>query len=304
MKVFVTGAAGFVGTNLVSTLLTKGYEVSAWTHRQESSLNQQNERLKVFYGDLSDTSQESYKKIEKAIEGSQIIIHLAAKTSQAPSTAGLCEQVNVDATAKLIEICKKYSVKKFIFLSTQSAKISRPSHYGASKKKAEDLLLQSHIDTVIFRPAIIYGGGNAGIFKKFVNIIQKFPVVPIPSTSVTFQPVFIDDVVQSIVRAIEVNQFSTRIYDIAGATSVTFPELIRMVAHSLHLKRIIIPVPMNLALLGAVLLSKILAKPSVTVDNLIGLTEVTPINLDPLKKDLGINPVSLQEGLQKTFSSN
>ena len=129
-------------------------------------------------------------------------------------------------------------------------------------------------------------------------------MLPVPSTDVRFQPVYIGDVARSVVSAIEQDRLSTRIFDVAGPDAVTFPQLIHRVAESKNLSRVLVPVPMALALLGARILSKVMKRPPVTVDNLIGLTEATPIDLEPMKKELHVVPVPLNEGLRMSFGLN
>lgn len=286
MKVFITGASGFVGRNLVSRLAQKGRQSVTWSRRQE--------------GDLTDPSFDS--KLRASLKGCDAVVHMAAKTSEAPSRAGQSQSVNVEGTAKMAALAKEAGIKKFVFVSSQSAKISHPGPYGASKKKAEDIVAASGLDWVILRPAIIYGGGEAGIFKKFVAIVDKLPVIPIPHTRVTFQPVFVNDVVDAIISVLEKPLPPSRLYDVVGPDAVSFPNLIREVARAKGLKRILIPIPMPLAILGARLLALVMNQPPVTVDNLVGLSEKTTVDIRPLIEELKVLPVSLREGLKASFS--
>ncbi len=299
-RVFVTGASGFVGRNVAATLISKGYGVVCWNHRAGFSLD----KAQVFSGDLADASDSARRALGDALRGCDAVVHLAGKTSEGTANAEYTESVNVGATQRLAELAKECGVKRFVFVSSQSARISRAGSYGASKKRAEDVLLKSGVDAVILRPAIIYGSGNAGLFKKFADIVRKVPVIPIPYTAVTFQPVFVGDVVSSILSALEVSNPAERIFDVAGPDAVTFPGLIRAVARELGFSRVLIPVPMGLCILGAKMLALVLKKPPVTVDNLVGLTEVTPINLRPLKEILNVEPVRLSDGLKLALKVN
>jgi len=256
-----------------------------WSRRQE--------------GDLTDPSLDS--KLRSALKGCDAVLHMAAKTSESPSSQGQSKSVNIEGTAKMTAFAKEAGIKRFIFVSSQSAKISRPGPYGASKKKAEDIVAASGLNWVIFRPAIIYGGGEAGIFKKFVTIVEKLPLIPIPYSPVTFQPVFVNDVVESIVSALEKPALSLKTYDVAGPDAVNFSDLIRAVARAKGLQRVLIPLPMSLAILGARGLALIMKSPPVTVDNLLGLSEKTPVDIRPIIEELKVQPVPLREGLKSSF---
>ena len=299
MKIFITGASGFVGRRLLDACFIHNYSVSVWVHQQKSLSLFQDKSFQLNYGDLGDSKNK--KQLLQALTGQEIIVHLAGKTPQTATREEVSDSSNVQSMKQLIDCAKQTQIKKIIYVSTQSVKITNPSRYGASKKMAEEMLQSSGLDYVILRPAIIYGSGEAGIFKKFVNLIQKLPVLPIPSTSVLFQPVSVDDVVNAILK-IAIKNIQTKIMDVAGPTSVTFAQFIQLTAQAQKLDRIVIPFPMPVAILGAKFLTLLTDHPPVTVENLIGLSESTSIDLNPLKNELNIEPTSLSEGLKKVFS--
>ena len=301
MKVFVSGASGFVGRNLIGHLLERGHRVSAWQHRESASLETSHPNLSVQWGDLADPGSDI--KLKASLQGCDRIVHLAAKTSEDPSSQSQSRSVNIDGTDKLVRFAKGAGVSRFIFISSQSAKITHPGNYGASKKKGEEVVLASGLDAVVLRPAIIYGPGEAGIFKKFVTLVENIPVIPIPHSAITFRPVYVGDVVRCVTAAIEGPKYSARIYDVAGADPISFPQLIRKVAQTKKLFRLLIPIPMPLAILGAKALALVMKKPPVTVDNLIGLTETTAVDLKPMMEYLKVVPVSLEEGLRRSLGA-
>ncbi|OGR83379.1 MAG: hypothetical protein A2636_06260 [Elusimicrobia bacterium RIFCSPHIGHO2_01_FULL_64_10] len=297
MKILVTGATGFLGSNLIPALLERGDEVTAWRRRESDRPRLENPRLRHAWGDLADASPENLSRLKDAMSGCQGVVHLAAKTSQDPSSRLEADAVNIEGTERLLDCAKSSGVRRFVYASSQSAKISNPGIYGATKKKSEELVLRSGLDAVVLRPAIIYGPGNAGIFSKFVKIVKRLPVIPVPWTEVPFQPVYVGDVVGAVLGALDAGSHPQNVYDVAGPDPVTFPGLISRVARTLGLTRPLIPVPMGLAILGARLLSGIMRRPPVTVDNLIGLTESTPLDLGPMARDLKVAPMALDAGL-------
>lgn len=299
MKIFITGATGFIGQHLTASLLEKGHEVVGWGPHPEKLAPC--DRLILKKGDLADASSEAERDLQAAMAGAEAVVHLAAKTSERAADPKAMSSVNAKGTERLLASAKKNKVKKFVLVSSQSTKVSKPGNYGATKKEAEQAVLASGLDAVILRPAIVYGPGSAGLFKKFVELVRKFPVIPVPQTNTTFQPVFVSDVVDAIVKALESGGGRTSIYDVAGPDVVTFSGLIRQVAKAQGLVRFLIPIPLGLMMMAARILSKITSNPPVTPDNLIGLTEVTSIDLNPLKRDLHVDPLGLKEGLQKTF---
>ncbi len=281
MKVFVTGSSGFVGRNLVPHLLKNKIEVSEWKGRSQ--------------GDLTDSKIDG--ALKNAMSGCDAVIHMAAKTSEDPSGQAEAAAVNIEATKKLLTLAQSLGIKRFVFVSSQSAKITNPGNYGASKKKAENLVLSSGMDAVVLRPAIIYGPGNAGIFKKFVGLVEKLPILPLPYTNVTFQPVYVGDVVSAITSSAITEKLPRREYDVVGPDEVNFLQLIKAVAKAKGFSRFFIPIPMPIAILGAKFLALFLKKPPVTVDNLIGLSEKTPVDIRPMVNELKVSPTPLAEGL-------
>ncbi len=145
-RVLVTGGAGFIGRRVVRALLAEGHEVTVADLRSFPD-----PEVHTFVGDLCDADAAA-----RAVQpGTDVIIHLAAVTSvlasvQDPVSTHL---LNVDATARLLELCRENEVGTFLFASTNAVvgnvgnavineqTVLRPlTPYGATKAAAEMLL--------------------------------------------------------------------------------------------------------------------------------------------------------------------
>jgi len=164
MKVLVTGGSGFIGTNLVDFLVSKGYKVM----NLSNSAPKKNEHLKFWSeSDLTDLDDFPRKAFEFKPE---CIIHLAAKTDIGYRNIS-DYSTNVVMTRNILEIVKMTrSVKRLVIASTQL--VHRPGHllkseddyeplnaYAESKVESEKLLKESKLECcwVIIRPTYIWG---------------------------------------------------------------------------------------------------------------------------------------------------
>lgn len=135
-RVLITGGAGFIGSNLASQLLGMGYEItildnlSEQIHGEVSSLNSELKgKVKFIHGDVR-----SKKDWLKAIEGVDVIIHLAAETGTGQSMYRVQKyaDVNISGTAIMLDqlVNEKHSVKKVIVASSRAI-------YGEGKYKCD-----------------------------------------------------------------------------------------------------------------------------------------------------------------------
>src|SRR5437879_5690070 len=117
MKILVTGGAGFIGSNLVSFCLQRGYAVRILDNL--SSGHQQNleglAAAEFILGDIRDT-----EKVSRAVAGVDTIFHLAASVGNKRSIDQPVEdsEINVIGTLRLLEGARNAEVRKFIFSSS------------------------------------------------------------------------------------------------------------------------------------------------------------------------------------------
>lgn len=182
----ITGATGFVGQALLDR--AKG-DLRALARQP------QNPRDKVEWiaGDLADK-----RALTKLLKGTEAVLHVAGVVN-APDQAGF-EAGNVTGTMNVIEAAKKAGVPRLIFVSSLSAREPDLSLYGASKARAERLVMASGLDWTIVRPSAIYGPRDAEMFELFR--LAKWGVMPVPRKGGRASLIHVDDLARLLLALV------------------------------------------------------------------------------------------------------
>lgn len=164
----VTGATGFVGRAVLEEAARRGLGVRALARREQPR------RAGVLWvpGDL-----ENRAALSRLVMGAEAVIHVAGVVN-APDAAGF-EAGNVAGTLGVIEAAAKAGVPRFIHVSSLAAREPELSTYGASKRKAEQIVAASGLDWTAVRPPAIFGPRDTELFELFRA--AKWGVVPMPA---------------------------------------------------------------------------------------------------------------------------
>lgn len=167
MTIAITGATGFVGSATLDAALTSGLSVRALTRRDQKP----RESVHWVTGTLEDTG-----ALRRLCEGVDAVIHIAGLTNT-PDPAQF-RRANVTGTANVIEATREAAVKRFVLVSSLSAREPGLSAYGASKAEAEKLVQASRLDWTIVRPPGVYGPRDVDYLEMFRT--AKLGFVPLP----------------------------------------------------------------------------------------------------------------------------
>lgn len=167
MTIALTGATGFVGQAVLDEAVLREEPVRALTRRPQAA----REHVAWVAGDLSTPD-----ALATLCNDADAIVHVAGLTN-APDPAAF-EDANVGGTERLIAAARSAKVRRFVFVSSLSAREPDLSVYGSSKAKAEKLVEASGLDWTIVRPPGVYGPRDVDYFEMFRS--AKFGLVPLP----------------------------------------------------------------------------------------------------------------------------
>ena len=293
--ILVTGGTGFVGSHLIKRMRQENLPVRAVVRNPAKATGLLDLGVEVVPGDVSDKASQ-----EKAVQGVERVVHLVGIIQEAPGAT--FQSVHVDGTRNLVEAARKAGVRHFLFQSALGTRANAESKYHRTKWEAEELVRGSGIPSTVLRPSLIYGPGDQFTIR-LSDMIRLSPVLPIiGSGSSKVQPIFINDVVACIVKAVTSEAYLNELYEIGGPEQLTYEEVTRAIAAVLGVSRPALHLPLLFMRPLARVMETVLPKSPITLDQLIMLQEDTVCSMKDIRDAFGIEPVPFQQGLS-TFLS-
>ncbi len=319
MKTLITGATGFIGSNLVKALVNKGRPVKCLIRKTSQSDFLKQLGVEIVYGDLRDKD-----SLKKALQDVDIIYSVAGEVFAVD--AGDYYSVNVSGINNLVEACSNGSVKKIIHLSSSSATGPNPvrdipvnenspccpiTPYGKSKlageKTIKELSLRYNVPFVIIRPPLVYGPGvsKSSRVLMFLKLIHKgiFRIIGDGNNLVSL--CYIDNLIQGLLMADQEQRSEGETYFLADTRPYTINEIAETIATELGKKLPIPHIPSYVANILSIILpifSKLFGGTSPLTRNTVKeLTSNWFVDIKKAQSELGYQPiVELKEGVKKT----
>ncbi len=285
MKVFLTGATGFVGCHMLQRLLTEGHAVRALLRFPEKAAAPQG--AEFVRGDVV-----SGQGIDAAMQGCDAVVHLVGIIVEKGSNT--FENVHHIATGKVVEAAKRSGISRFIQMSALGARAEGVAAYQTSKWKGEEEVRRSGIPYCILRPSLIFGPGD-GFVTQMMDTMKKAPFFrPVPGDgSPKFRPIHVDDVTFCFARALTLLEATNQTIELGGADELTLNQVLEEIARCAGVRKPAVHVPMPLMYLGAKL-AQLLPNPPVTVDQLQMLQEGSTCDIGPMTRIFQFTPRGFQ----------
>ncbi|MBI4579979.1 MAG: GDP-mannose 4,6-dehydratase [Planctomycetes bacterium] len=266
----VTGAAGFIGSHVSEAMLGRGWGVtgldsfddfySPAVKRRNLANALANRRFRLIEGDIRDRG-----TVDRAIEGADIVVHLAARAGVRPSIEQplLYQDVNVTGTSVLLESARQRGLARFIFASSSSVYGNNPkvpfseddnvdhpiSPYAATKKAGELICHTYHhlfgMDVTCLRFFTVYGPRQRPdlAIHKFARLIEQGKSIPMYGDGGMMRDfTYIDDIVAGVLAAIE-RCGGYHIYNLGNSKPVALRDLIAAIERAVEKNAVIERLP-------------------------------------------------------------
>jgi UDP-glucose 4-epimerase len=296
LKIIITGGAGFIGSHLAELCLNNGHEVFIIDNFSQSHPDNLSHipNAHIIEGDIRNPD-----KYESVFKDAHYVFHLAGLADIVPSVENpyLYHDVNVNGTIKILEVSRKYSIKKFIYAASSScygipekyptdekSSIEPQYPYALSKRCAEEYVLHwgklYNLDVMSLRLFNVYGtrsrtngtyGAVFGVFLAQKLAQSPFTVVGDGEQSRDF--IYVTDVARAFLKAAE-SKISQGIYNVGTGNPQSINKLV-----------------------------KLLKGPVEYIPKRPGEPETTCANINAIRTDLNWEPsISFEEGVFKILS--
>jgi uncharacterized protein YbjT (DUF2867 family) len=285
-KVTILGGAGFVGSSLVTKLDQAGYQVKVLSRRRETAKHLiLLPNVQVFTCDISDNH-----ALKDALKGSDAVINLVGILHEDGKNG--FENIHHQLPRRVAQLCDELGIARLIHMSALQASKNAPSAYLKSKAAGEAAVneFSKKLDITIFKPSVIFGRGDSFI-NMFANLVRYLPVIALAKPNAKFQPIWVEDVAQCFVNALENTATYGESYELGGPQIVTLKQLVEKVMHILGKHRPIIGLNDTLSMLQAFMLELMPIK-LMTRDNIRSM-QVDSITAQPIAAELNVVPTAL-----------
>ncbi len=234
-QICVLGGSGFVGSALVHKLSNAGYRVKVLTRRRETAKH----LILLPEVQVEECDIWQPQALHAALRGSDAVVNLLGILHESDKIS--FQQVHADFAKTVAQACQQLGIKRLMHMSALQATEDAPSAYLRSKAlgEANVLVYAQDVHITIFQPSVIFGRGDS-FLNLFANLVRVLPVVVLAKPDAKFQPVWVENVADAMVLALnDVNTYGQR-YQLGGPRIYSLKQLVEFVMFVLGKKRLIV----------------------------------------------------------------
>lgn len=287
----VFGGSGFIGRYVVKRLAAQGHIVRVAVRDTEAALFLKPMgvvgQIVPLYVNLARPDDD----IARAVESAEIVVNLVGILAE--RRRGDFQRIHAEGAGAIARAAAAAGTTLLVHVSALGADAESPSLYAKSKAAGEEAVHAHFPNAVIFRPSIVFGAEDL-FFNRFAALAQFLPFMPVISGRTRMQPVYVGDIADAVMAALNQADAPGTIYELGGPHIFTFRQIMQYVLHVTERRRPLITVPPALARLQAAVAELMPGKP-LTRDQLLMLARDNVVSGDaPGLADLGITPTPVE----------
>ena len=241
MKIALTGASGYTGGHVLKRLIARGDAVKALVREASVTPELRSSGAELVTGALADAA-----SARRLVEGCDAVLHIAAVYRTAGHPDSYYREINVNGVRMLLEAAQNSGVRRFVHTSTvgvhgdvknppaeETSPMAPSDIYQQTKAEADAMAREfgatRGLEVAIVRPGAIYGPGETRLLKLFKSIARgRYAVVG--SGRPHYHLVYIDDLVDGFLLALDRKEAAGETFIIAGPESISQDDLAREIA--------------------------------------------------------------------------
>ena len=210
-NITILGGTGFVGSCLVTKLDQAGYQVKVLSRRREAAKHLiLLPNVQVVNCDIADNY-----ALKDALKGSDAVINLVGILHETGNSS--FENMHHQLPRRVAQLCDELGISRLLHMSALQASKNAPSAYLKSKAAGDAAVKEfsEKLNITIFKPSVIFGRGDSFI-NMFAHLVKFLPVIALAKPRAKFQPIWVDDVAQCFVNALENTATYGNSYELGG----------------------------------------------------------------------------------------
>lgn len=261
----IFGGSGQIGRHLIRKLTKNNIRVTVVTrniHQKSYIIKTQGN---AGYIDIVEANIYDEKKIRNLFSKSDICVNLIGILFE-KKRGNTFYNIHTLFPSLLSKLAKEYKLKNFIHLSALGINEAIDSKYAKSKLEGEKNILHNFPLSTILRPSVVYSVDD-NFTTNFMTLLNRLPVFPLYYSGKTkFTPIHCSDLTDVIYETITKN-INSKIIECVGPEVISFREIIERLLTLINKKRLLLPMPLQLATLTAKIF-QLLPNPILTEDQL------------------------------------
>jgi nucleoside-diphosphate-sugar epimerase len=276
--IFITGGTGNTGQALLGLIAAdealRGIRITGLCRPGGRGERLLPHGVKIAGGDASSAA-----SLGKVYRGEPVVIHLSS----------------IFHAKAVLEGCR--GMKRLIAVSSTRI-FSKTWERAPEIEAAERAIESSDVPYTILRPTMIYGNSEDRNISKFIRLVGKYGIVPLPGGGKSvFQPVHVEDLAGCILAAIKTPESAGKSYNVPGGSAHSLREIVEIISGILKKRVLIVPFPLALAEAAAGLQEKLFPRPFIRREQIERLREDKRYDFSEAANDLGYAPRSFAEGV-------